>query len=129
MISEDSARVRGTQVGEGVKAIIVRGKTTKKNYQFNVPGNLKLDMKLVAEAVGEKCEFEDPEVIKTRFGIIPGGVPPFGNLMALDTYFDEQITNQERAAFNCGMQTESIVMKSADLVKVIEPKVGKFSKA
>lgn len=126
--SEESASVRGTKPEEGVKALILRGKTTRKNYQFCIPSDKKLDMKAVSEAVGEKCEFEDGAAITTRFGLIPGGVPPFGNLMALETYFDAGVTKEERAAFNCGKQTESIVMKSSDLVRLVEPKLGAFAK-
>lgn len=126
--SEDSARVRGTQLDEGVKAIILRGKTSKKNYQLNIPSHLKLDMKAVSEAVGEKCEFEDPEVIRERYGLIVGGVPPFGSLLNLDTYFDEKVTATDRCAFNCGMSTESIIMKSKDLITLVQPKVGLFAK-
>jgi len=86
-------------------------------------------MKAVAAAVGENCEFEDKDIIKTRFGVVPGGVPPFGHLLGMETYFDAAITSQERAAFNCGMQTESIVMRSSDLVALVEPKkIGAFSK-
>ena len=128
LTSEDSARVRQTKLEEGIKAIILRGKNSKKNYQFNVPSHLKLDMKAVAEAVGEKCEFEAPEVIKERFGLIVGGVPPFGQLLNLDTYYDEGILQQDRAAFNCGLSTESIIMKSKDLATVVQPKYGHFTK-
>ncbi len=126
--SEDSARVRNTLAEEGVKALILRGKNSKKNYQLNIPSNLKLDMKAVADAVGERCEFEDPDVIRERFGIIVGGVPPFGQLLNLETYFDERIAHNSRAAFNCGLQTESIIMESADLIKLIQPKLGRFAK-
>lgn len=126
--SEDSARVRGTKMGEGVKSIILRGKNTKKNYQINIPSHLKLDMKAVADAVGEKCEFEDPEVIRERFGLVIGGVPPFGPLLNIETYFDNRVLESEKAAFNCGMQTESIVMKAKDLVELVQPKMGAFSK-
>jgi nondiscriminating aspartyl-tRNA synthetase len=127
--SQDSARVRGTKIEEGVKALIVRGKNTKKNYQFNIPGHLKLDMKAVQEAVGEKCDFEDPATILDRFGLQVGSIPPFGILLNLDTYFDEQILSEAKAGFNCGLATESIVMKSKDLIAAVEPKLGKFSKA
>jgi len=126
--SEDSARVRGTKMEEGIKAIILRGKQTKKNYQCNIPSHLKLDMKVVADLVKEKCEFEEPEVIKERYGLIIGGVPPFGNLLNVDTYFDEKIKDQERAAFNCGMRTESIVMQTRDLIELVQPKFASFSK-
>ena len=126
--SEDAARVRGTQLSEGVKSLILRGKSSKKNYQFNIPSNCKLDMKACAAVVGERCEFEDPAVIMERFGLPIGGVPPFGNLLNLDNYFDERIPRQERAVFNCGMQTESIVMKTKDLVALVEPKWGEFTR-
>jgi nondiscriminating aspartyl-tRNA synthetase len=126
--SQDSARVRNTLMEEGVKSLILRGKNTKKNFQFNIPSHLKLDMKAASEAVGEKCEFEDPAIILERFGLQVGGVPPFGNLLNLDNFYDEQIIQQERAAFNCGLTTESILVKSKDLVALTDPKLGKFAK-
>ncbi|EFB41023.1 aspartate--tRNA(Asn) ligase [Parachlamydia acanthamoebae] len=126
--SEDSARVRGTKLEEGVKSIIVKGKSSKKNYQLNIPSHLKLDMKAVAELVGEKCEFEDPVVIKERFGLIIGGVPPFGNLLNVDTFYDEKLKEAERVAFNCGLTTESIIMQGKDLLSLVQPKMGRFTK-
>jgi len=126
--SEDSARVRGTALEEGVKSLIVKGKSSKKNYQLNIPSHLKLDMKAVAELVGEKCEFEDPNVIKERFGLIIGGVPPFGNLLNVETFYDEKISANERTAFNCGLATESIIMSGKDLLALVQPKIGRFAK-
>lgn len=125
---EDSARVRGTAMNEGVKSLILRGKSTKKNYHCNIPSNAKLDMKALAQLVGEKCEFEDPEVLKERYGLNVGGVPPFGTLLNLETFFDDTIPNHARAAFNCGKLTESIIMSAKDLCDVIQPKLGKLVK-
>src|SRR5438552_3631443 len=82
--SEDAAKVRGTRLEEGVKALILRGKNTKKNIQFNISAHLKLDLKAVADIVGERCEFEDPHVIQERFGLQVGAIPPFGHLMGLE---------------------------------------------
>ena len=126
--SEDSARVRKTALEEGIKSLILRGKSTKKNYQFNISSHLKCDMKAVADRVGEKCEFEDPAVIKERYGLIIGGVPPFGPLLNLETFFDERITRLERVAFNCGLPTESIVMQGKDLIALVQPNLGNFVK-
>lgn len=126
--SQDSARVRNTKLEEGIKALILRGKSSKKNYQFNIPSHLKLDVKAASEIVGEKCEFEDPNTIFERFGLKVGGVPPFGNLLNIDNYFDESIQNESRAAFNCGLPTESIIMSAKDLFAITEPKWGHFSK-
>src|SRR5579862_2212139 len=126
--SEDSARVRGTKLEEGVKSLIVKGKNSKKNYQFNIPSHLKLDMKAVADRVGEKCEFEDPEVIRERYGLIIGGVPPCGQLLNLDTFFDDSIQSLETVAFNCGLPSESLIIKAKDLIAIVQPKFGQFSK-
>jgi nondiscriminating aspartyl-tRNA synthetase len=126
--SEDSARVRGISLEEGVKAIILKGKSSKKNYQFNIPSHLKLDMKAVAEIVGERCEFEDPLILEERYGLKVGSIPPFGTLLNLDTYFDEAIAEHKRAAFNCGLITESIIMNAKDLIILVDPKFGRFTK-
>jgi len=66
-------------------------------------------------------------VINERFGLVIGGVPPFGNLMNLETYYDDRIQSADRAAFNCGLATESIVMSAADLIALVEPKIASFS--
>jgi nondiscriminating aspartyl-tRNA synthetase len=124
--SEESAQARGTKLQEGVKAIIVKGKSSKKNYQFNLPANARLDMKAVAIIVGEKCEFEDPKVIMDRFGLEIGGIPPFGNLFNIDTFYEESILASETSAFNCGLINESVVMFSKDLVELVNPKLAKF---
>jgi len=126
--SEETAKMRGMALEEGIKALILRGKKTKKNYQFNLSAHLKVDMKQVAKIVGEKCEFEDPAVIEDRFGLLIGAVPPFGPMLNLETYFDEGILKREVAVFNCGLRTESIEMKSQDLIKLVDPKIEKFSK-
>lgn len=126
--SQDSARIRDTKIEEGIKALILRGKSSKKNFQFNIPAHLKLDTKSASEIVGEKCEFEDPAIILERFGLVVGGVPPFGNLLNIDNYFDESIKKAERAVFNCGLPTESIIMSTMDLAAITDPKWGHFSK-
>lgn len=126
--AEDSAKIRGTPQEMGIKALIVKGKTSKKNFQFNVPAHLKLDMKVVNDLTGEKCEFEDAGVIKERFGILVGGIPPFGNLLNLDTFFDSHIVQMEDVVFNCGLKHESIKMQGKDLILLVDPKMGSFAK-
>ena len=124
--SAESAKQRGTALEHGVKAIILRGKQTKKNYQFNLPAAARIDMKAVAVLVKEKCEFEDPTVIKERFGLDIGGIPPWGCLMNLDTFYDESIASLPEVAFNCGLTTESIVMQASDLIQLVSPQMGLF---
>ncbi len=127
--SEDSARVRGQALEDGIKAIILRGKKSKKNVLVCLRADKKLDMKAIQTAVGEKCEFEKPEVMLERFGLELGSIPPFGTLLNLDTYFDEGIKERSIAAFNCGLTTESVTMQTDDLITLINPTLIPLSKS
>ncbi len=126
--SEDAARVRETKMEQGIKAIILKGKKSGNNAMACVPAHLKLDMKALSEIVGEALTFEDPAVIKEKFGLIIGGVPPFGNLLGIPTYYDKKILDEEKAVFNAGLQTESVLMKSKDLIDAVGPILGDFAK-
>lgn len=124
----DQSGVKELDLTPGIKALILRGKSSKNNYQFNLLSHQKLDMKAVAELVGERCEFEEPQVIEERFGLKVGGVAPFGQLLNLQVFFDEEIAKVEKVAFNCGFSTESIILSSKDLISVVEPKLALFSR-
>ena len=113
----------------GIKALILRGKQSKKNYQFNLLSHLKIDMKRVADIVKERCEFEDPKVIQERFGLTIGGIPPWGPLLNLETYYDASILSAERVGFHAGLATELMTMPSVDLVALVEPIVTEFSQS
>ena len=103
----------------------------KKNgnhYLVAVVGHQQLDIKAVTSVIGEKCEFESLEKIKEFFGIDQGGVPPFGNLLGLKTFFDKSILKLEKCVMGCGLPTESIIMQVKDLVSIEEPKICQIAK-
>lgn len=110
-----------------IKALILKGKQSKKNYQFNLPVDLKIDMKRVAALVGEKCEFETAEVIEERYGLKVGGIPPWGSLLNLETYYDQSIaTTKLQVGFSIGLATESVIVQPSLLIQVVEPIVADF---
>jgi Ala-tRNA(Pro) deacylase len=66
------------------------------------------------------------EVIK--ISTVPiGAVPPFGNLFNTPVYVDKNLLSETEIAFNAGSKTNSIIMKSADLVKLINPILGDYA--
>ena len=121
--SEESAKVRGTDLSEGVKAIILRSRKTGKNIMVCVPADLKVDLKIIESLEKDKFEFESKEVIKDRYDLEVGSIPPFGNLLGLKVYFDKRILEKDIAAFNCGTRTDSIIMAPKDLVRIISPEM------
>lgn len=126
--SEDSARVRGTKLEEGAKALILKGKKSGTNYLIVIQSHLQLDTKKVKAFIGEDVEFEKPEVILEKYGVQIGGVPPFGNLIGIKVLLDEKILELEKVAFNSGTQTTSITMKSKDLLEYTKAEKGDWTK-
>jgi nondiscriminating aspartyl-tRNA synthetase len=121
--SDDAARVRGTKPQEGVKALVLSDKKSGENIMVCLPGNAKIDMKKLSDITGAKYSFEEPDKINEKFGLRVGGVPPFGNILGLKTYYDKSVLNEEYASFNCGSKYKSIRMKSKDLVGLAQPEL------
>ncbi|KXK27407.1 MAG: Asparagine--tRNA ligase [candidate division WS6 bacterium OLB20] len=121
--SEEAAAARGTDLSAGIKALILKSKKSDERIMVCVPADEKLDMKKIQEVTGSRYEFEKPEVIKTVYGLEVGAVPPFGNLLGLKTYFAARIAENDTVAFNAGTRTDSVVMNSADLIRITEPQI------
>ncbi len=127
--SEEAAKVRtGYSISQGAKAMIVRVKksnTVKRFVMLVVPGSLRFDEKKVKEVLEAKdvrfaTEFE---VDSITGGVLPGGVPPFGNLFGLEVFVDPKLLENEKIIFNAGDKRYSIAMRSEDYVKVVEPEI------
>lgn len=125
--SEEAAKLRGTSLENGAKAMILVGEKTGSHFMVVIPGDKKIAMAAVSEKVGEKVEFEKPEIILERYGILVGGVPPFGNILGMRLLMDENIATKPEVSFNAGMQTCSITMKGDDLAEVTDAEIGKFA--
>lgn len=121
--SEEASIVRGTNLEDGIKALILRGKKTKSNIMVCLPATEKINMEKLKQLEGEAFEFEKPEVIKERFGLEVGGVPPFGFLFGLKTYFSQNVKNHTESNFNCGTREESMTVATSDLIKVVTGEV------
>ena len=76
----------------------------------------------------KKMELANAKEVRQVTGCNIGSVPPFGNLFDLKVYFDKSVVENDIVAFNAGQHTKSIKMKAKDLVKVVNPVVGEFSK-
>jgi prolyl-tRNA editing enzyme YbaK/EbsC (Cys-tRNA(Pro) deacylase) len=117
--SEEAAKVRtGYTLQQGAKAIIIR---IKKNGQSEfrmlvIPGNCRFDNDKVKKVVesGDIRFATSEEIDHVTNGILPGGVPPFGNLFNLKIIADPSLFENEKIIFNAGDRRFSIAMKSSD---------------
>lgn len=127
--SEEAALVRtGYSQAQGAKAMIVRVKksATDKSFAMLVlPGDRRFDFAKVKQLFGASdIRFAtEEEVIRLTGGVLPGGVPPFGNLFGLPVVADPSLFENEKIVFNAGDRSFSVAMKSADYQKIVEPRV------
>ena len=125
--SKEAAEVRGTQLKQGCKALIC--KTAEGFIQAVVSGAKELDIeKLQKLTLFKKIELANAKEVRKVTGCNIGSVPPFGNLFNLKVYVDKSVVENEIVAFNAGSHTRSIKMKAKDLVRVVNPIIGEFSK-
>jgi aspartyl-tRNA synthetase len=125
--SQESADIRGTDLKEGAKALIVKG--DRKLMMLLVSAAKKLDLNAFKKAYGVKdlslVSRDEAEKI-TR--LKPGSIPPFGSLFELETYMDESLNELEYVVFNAGSREKSIRMKREDFVRIEKPEIGEFGK-
>lgn len=124
--SEEAARVRGTPLASGAKALICKGE--EGFVMFVVPADRKLDSHAVRRAKGwRKLRFATREEVLELTGLLPGSIPPFGSLFGLSTLCDERLGENGTINFNAGDHAISISMRYADYVEVERPTLGTFA--
>ncbi|WP_336365661.1 aminoacyl-tRNA deacylase [Marinobacter sp. C2H3] len=69
-------------------------------------------------------DLADEQAFKDRFPACEvGAMPPFGNLFGMTVYCAEALTEQPELAFAAGSHTESVHMKMADYLALVQPMV------
>jgi Ala-tRNA(Pro) deacylase len=125
LTSEQAATVRGTPLEDGAKALVCHA--DERLVLVVVPANLRLDTRAFKAAYGVKnvrmAATEEVEAL----GAIPGGVPPSGSAMGLQTYADDGITQRQTLSFNAGSRTTSVVMPAAEYLRIEQSTVGRFA--
>lgn len=120
--SEEAARVRGFELKQGIKAIVF---TNGKNdfVVVDVPADKKVDQKIVATKIGwskSSIRIATSEEVFEQTACEIGSVPPFGHKNPLKIFFDSRIFDNEHNAFNIGLRTHSVKVKTEDVRKVFE---------
>ena len=127
--SEEAAKVRPEySLEQGTKTLIVRARRPNEEKRFVmivVPGDKQFDPKKLKAATGySDVRFATPEEVgKITEGIIPGGVPPWGQLFGLQIFADRQVFGNEKIIFNAGDRRVSVGMFSGDYLAIVTPSV------
>ncbi|VVE04629.1 Cys-tRNA(Pro)/Cys-tRNA(Cys) deacylase YbaK [Pandoraea terrae] len=90
-----------------------------------LPGDKKLDFKMVAEAGGlKKATLASAEEAERETGCVIGAIPPFSFSPDIRLVVDPGLVeNFDEIAFNAGRLDRSMVLNSADYVRIAQPLV------
>jgi len=125
--SAEAARVRGTPIEAGAKALVMMAPTGPVHVVL--PGDRRVDNARLRAILGTRTlRFATPEELFALTGCVPGAVPPFGNLFGLRVLVDEELAGREEIAFNAGSNTRSIVMPCADFLRLSGASVHPLSR-
>jgi Ala-tRNA(Pro) deacylase len=125
--SEEAARVRGTPIESGAKALVLLAADAPVHVVL--PGSRRVDNARVRAILGTRTlRFATPEELLALTGCVPGAVPPFGNLFGLPVLVDQVLAAREEIAFNAGSNSASIVMSCADFLRLSGARVHPLSR-
>lgn len=122
--SDEVARIRGTAPGQGAKAMLCKSRDGAGGLFLAVlPGDRKLDFKRLAQAVGvRRATLASPEEAVAATGCAIGSIPPFALQPGIRLVADPALVEQfAEIAFNAGRLDRSIVLDSADYVRIAQP--------
>lgn len=120
--SEEAARARGAPLAIGGKSLVL--KVDRRFALFVVSAAVKLASREARHAVGaRRSRFATNEELLALTSCVPGCVPPFGEpILPLPLNAHRSVLANDRIAFTPGVLDASIVMATADWVRVAKPR-------
>lgn len=134
--SEEVAKLRGTELGQGAKALVctikgVENLGKKLHVVAILPADMKADLDAVAKAFGgTRASLASPSETSELTDCVFGSVPPFSFHSDLTLIADPSLlTRYEELAFNAGLLDRSIILNTKDYERIVSPKLVKFATA
>jgi len=92
-------------------------------------GDMRIDFaRLAAATKSTSVSLAPREEAERIVGCSVGCVYPLGNIVNLETLFDEKLLRQEYVYFNPGSHTKSVKIKTLTLVSLVKPTRAEFAR-
>ena len=121
--AEEAAAACGCAVGEIVKSLVFRGRTSERPYLLLVAGSNRVDEKAVAGSIGEALKRAQADDVRAITGYAIGGIPPFGHATALDVFIDEDLLGHPRVWAAAGTPFAVFAVEPRALAAAVGAKV------
>jgi prolyl-tRNA editing enzyme YbaK/EbsC (Cys-tRNA(Pro) deacylase) len=91
----EAAAACGCGVGQIVKSLIFKGKTSGDPYLLLVSGANRVDEDKVEAVIGEAIVRPDADFVRETTGFAIGGIPPLGHPRQIRTFLDRDLLQYE----------------------------------
>lgn len=124
--SEDVAKLRGTELGQGAKALVctLKGNGVKQTVLAILPADRQADLAKIAAAFGaHKASLSSPAEVMALTDCVFGAIPPFSFHPQLVLIADPSLAERySELAFNAGTLECSIILNTQDYFRIAQPK-------
>jgi prolyl-tRNA editing enzyme YbaK/EbsC (Cys-tRNA(Pro) deacylase) len=121
--AQEAADRAGCELGQIVKSLIFRGKTSGKPILVLTSGTNRVDEKRISGYAGESISRADADFVRTVTGFAIGGVPPIGHTQPMETYLDEDFLSYQTIWAAAGTPNAIFELNTEDLQKMTDGKV------
>lgn len=130
--SEEVAKIRGTELGQGAKALVckVKGNGVKQAVLAILPADYQADLSKIAEHLGGlRASLASPAEVAELTDCVFGAIPPFSFHPELMLVADPSLLERyEELAFNAGTLEQSIILNTEDYQRIVNPTFVNFAK-
>lgn len=132
--SEEVARIRGTEVGQGAKAMACKLQVPNapaKHVLAVLAADRQLDLAALAAHFGaRRASLMSPREIAAMTGCVLGAIPPFSFHPELRLVADPELFERYREiAFNAGRLDASMVLDAGDYLRIARPELAQVRQA
>jgi Cys-tRNA(Pro)/Cys-tRNA(Cys) deacylase len=127
--AQETARILGVDVHQVYKTIVVEREKAGKAILAVIPGDHEVDLKALAQAVGEKKVRLPTEREAERLtGLQAGGISPLALLnKGFQIWVDASIQSEAHVHVSGGQRGLNIRLPSADLLRLTQARVAPIS--
>ena len=116
--------MRGNEVPQAAKCIVVMVKITKKDKKYVlavVPGDAKVDLNAIKNMFkGIYVSFATPEIAEKMAGSVSGTILPFSFNPELELIVDPKLLENNEIFFNAARLDRSMALKTSDYIRLAD---------
>jgi len=121
--AQEAADRAGCELGQIVKSLIFKGKTSNKPILVLTSGANRVDENRIREYAGENIGKADADFVRAVTGFAIGGVPPLGHVQKMETYIDEDFLQYQTIWAAAGTPNAIFELPTNVLQKITDGKI------